>query len=335
MAAPLKELWTGAEWRAEAEAWIKDVLTDRGLTQVGPIEQPRVRIWSTQLTVPTDQGKLWFKENNPGQSFEAAVVAVLADITPGHVVIPVAVDPARGWLLSPDHGPTLSSRDSTDHHVWARVVTDFADLQQRATPHGDRLTAAGLPPLPPSAVSAYLDEQLERLTLLPPGDPRHVDPELSSQVRACLPRIAVLADQLSAGPIAMTLEHNDLHHNNAFLPSSDTEPLRFFDFGDALWAHPFTSLRITLNVVTGEWETDLDDPRIRYIIDAYLDCWSDAGSRAELRQLLDAALALGPAHRFVSWQRIMPYAGPEDLAEFGSALPGWLRILAEQFLPAR
>jgi hypothetical protein len=67
------------------------------------------------------------------------------------------------------------------------------------------------------------------------------------------------------------------------------------------------------------------------IIDAYLDCWSDVAPRQELRQLLDAALAFGPAHRFVSWQRIMPYAGPDDLAEFGSALPGWLRILADQF----
>ena len=56
---------TSPHWRAGAEAWISRRLAERSVAIVGPVRQPRVRPWSTQLTVPTDAGEVWFKANCP------------------------------------------------------------------------------------------------------------------------------------------------------------------------------------------------------------------------------------------------------------------------------
>ena len=61
------------DWRQAAEAWIREQLDQHGDSLDGPIEQPRVRPWSTQLTVPTSAGRLWFKANAAALAFEPAV----------------------------------------------------------------------------------------------------------------------------------------------------------------------------------------------------------------------------------------------------------------------
>jgi hypothetical protein len=144
-----------------------------------------------------------------------------------------------------------------------------------------------------------------------------------------LPAVDEWGALLCAGPVGLSVEHNDLHDNNTFQPGTGAAPLRFFDFGDALWAHPFSTLRITLNVIQSRWDTTVDDRRVRYVIDAYLDSWSDLAPKQELHELLNAAVAIGAAHRFVSWHRVLDYADADELAEDGE-MPGiWLDVLAQ------
>ncbi len=69
----------------------------------------------------------------------------------------------------------------------------------------------------------------------------------------------------------LALDHNDLHDNNAFVSTGAEATLRFFDFGDALWAHPFGSMLVVLNVVTDPDGLDLDAARIAWLLDAYLE----------------------------------------------------------------
>jgi hypothetical protein len=198
--APVVERWTSPAWRAEAEAWARAQLALDGRAVNGPVVQPQVRIWSTQLTIPTTAGVVWFKENNPGQAFEAALIAELAGIASSHVVPPLAVDLDRGWLLSADHGSTLMSLSATDQHVWARVVGDFAHLQRRTTSDADRLRATGLPELPPPACVSFVDESLAELARLPESDPRQVSADLARRVDRTLPRLEEKATLLIEGP---------------------------------------------------------------------------------------------------------------------------------------
>ena len=86
-------------------------------------------------------------------------------------------------------------------------------------------------------------------------------------------------------------------------------------------------MRIVINVLWHEWETTDDDPRFGRILDAYLDAWTDLAPRAELRDLMRSALSIGLVHRIASWDRVLPFADDEGLAEFGNAPAAWMGML--------
>lgn len=326
----MEAVWTSARWRAEVEAWIRAVLDDAGLEPDGPIEQQRVRPWSTLLTVPTSGGLLWFKENTPAQRAEAAVVQELARLAPDHVIVPLAVEPGRGWLLTHDHAPTLRGAGDSDERIWARVLEEYADLQRRVAGAEAALAAAGLESLPPERVAEILEDRVRRLRALGPEDIAHVPAELAERSLEALPRLVRLSERLEqTGPRLRSLDHNDLHTNNAFLPRPDEDTLRFFDFGDALWAHPFTSLGIPIGVMSRDWECDPDDPRIEGVIDRYLERWTDAADLAELRETARLARLLYPLHRFECWRRVLQGLPASRYSELEEPVQYWLGVVAD------
>ena len=330
MSGSLTERWSSEAWRAEATTWARQALAARDIRVTGPVEQPRVRFWSTQLKIPTDHGPVWFKENCPGLRQEAAVVAALSVLAPDHVVSPLAVEPERGWLLSPDCGRTLASLESTDEATWTLVLSQYADLQRRTVDAELPLLSAGLPALLPADVPDHLDRLAEDFRAEPEWSPLHVDADQAMGLAGAAEALRQAAVELSSGPVPATFEHNDLHHNNAFVPGPGEQTLRFFDFGDALWAHPFTSLAIPLNVVTREWRTTEDDPRVQRLVDAYLDRWTDLADRTDLRRLLRLAMPLGRVHRLETWRRVLADATPSEAAQWAEPPRTWIRQIIEQ-----
>ncbi len=308
------------------------VLATFNIEQTGPLSEPRIRFWSVLLTVPTDHGKLWFKENNPGQFQEASIIAALAEIAPEHVVTPLAVEPTKGWMISPDHGATLASLKTTDYALWARVVADFADLQQQAARHGQRLTDAGLASLDPGIAGNFVSNQLLLHTGLPEEHPLHLNAEQADRVYASVPAIEEAAAQLSVLGVPLSLEHNDLHPNSAFIPGSSTDPLRFFDFGDSYWAHPFSSLFVPLGVMRENWEAGPDDARIRRVLTAYLERWTAYAPLPELRAALEPALQLGRLNRYGSWLRLLIHADDDSMRQYGPHALQYLQTITEPVL---
>lgn len=330
--------WKSPDWRAAAEEWVLASMASADIRQTGPIAQPRVRFWSTQLTVETDAGRLWFKANNPSQTFEARLVHELSSIVPEYVVPPLAIDAERGWMLSLDQGETLYGEGRNDRAAWARMVADFVDVQQRLVDHEQRLLDSGLAAFDPRHAPDFLERLLTTTTALPAEDPRRVDAELAAQVTARLDLIVGAAQRLADGPVPYSLEHNDLHNNNAFGPSdaSSGSSCRFFDFGDAVWAHPFTSLAVPLERMCAEWEVPVDHPDVRYVVDAYRDAWDvETISTEEAAELIRVALPFGEIHRLRTWELVLPYADDAALADFGGAVPGWLSRVVDQVDRAR
>ena len=328
----LQKVWASPDWREEVQRWITQVLDSCNLSQTGPLEPTRIRFWSTQLTVPTNHGRLWFKENNPGQFTEAALLAAMSDVVPDHVVTPLAIEPTKGWLLSPDHGKTLASLQSTDYQLWVRVVTDFADLQKQLVPHGAVLAAAGLVSMDPAIAGNFASNQLLLHTGLPPDHPLYLSPQAADGVYSSIPALEEAAAAVLAAGIPLSLEHNDLHSGNAFIPGTTTAPLRFFDFGDSYWAHPFSSLYVPLTVMQEQWETTVDDARIRRVISAYLECWTDYAPLAELRLAVEPALKLARLHRYGSWLRLLIHADDSSMSEYGPHALEYLRTLTDPVL---
>jgi hypothetical protein len=54
-------LWQNPDWQVEAKSWIHSALDKYNLQLTGEIEQPHIRLWSTVMIVPTDNGLLYFK----------------------------------------------------------------------------------------------------------------------------------------------------------------------------------------------------------------------------------------------------------------------------------
>jgi hypothetical protein len=319
------ERWASPSWRREATTWITGALAEQGITVTGEIEQPRIRFWATSLTVPTDIGRVWFKENHPSQAFEAALVDVISGVAPDHVIPVVAIEPSRGWLMTLDQGPTLREVEETqgpdaveDH--WVRVVREFGELQRRLSAHECSILRSGLPASPPEDEVALQRRRIAALVALDPAHPLHLDEEGERAAYASLPIIAAAADALAALPVPTSVDHNDLHSNNAFIPAG--APLRFFDFGDALWAHPFGTLFVPLRSVgRGLGGGDPRESDVgRRVIDAYLDVWDDLAPRDQLRSGVDAAMVLGSVHRSESWIRLAPGTPATEYEFMGSSV---------------
>lgn len=324
--------WASAQWREKAQEWIDLVLRTYGVQRTGPVEQPNINFWSTQLTVPTDHGRFWFKENNLGQFAEASIMSLLGELAPDHVAAPLAIEPSRGWMLTVDHGPTLATATEDSPAVWARVVGDFAELQKRVSPHGDRFSQAGLVIMNPEVAANFVENQLLLHTGVPPEHPMHLSRQEADDVRRRLPAVNDAVDLLRAVPVPLSLDHYDLHARNCFLPPASTAPLRYFDFADSYWAHPFSALLVPITQMREQWGTTTDDPRIRSVISAYLEPWTDHAPQADLLGILEPALKLAGIHRYGSWLRLLVYADDRSMRSFAPKTLRYLRTLMDPVL---
>src|SRR5690242_154254 len=155
-------------WRAEATEWITDELSAVGRRVTGDIVQRRIRPWSTQLVVPSDRGTVWFKANCPSSAYEPAVHRALAELEPGEVEAPLAVDADRGWMMTADRGTTLGDSHGASLSEWQDVVALAARVQRQVADHGDVLLGAGLPDCSPATVPSRYSRLVDQLAALPP-----------------------------------------------------------------------------------------------------------------------------------------------------------------------
>jgi hypothetical protein len=315
----LSSRWATDEFRDELRAWCEEL--------IGPVtamEQHKLRGWATVWRVSTVDGSWFAKQNCPGQLFEQPLLALLARLVPDRVV-PVAGE-GDGFLLTPDQGPVF--RETAGDHLenWVRLARDAALLQRELLPHQRGLLAAGTTELKPEETPDYVAARVEQYAGLGADDPRRLDPDVAARLRAHLPVVRRWAEEVAALRLPVTLNHNDLHENNVF----DVDGrLRFFDFGDAVWAHPFTTLSVPVGVLCREWDTQPDDPRIARVVDCYLDAWTDVAALAELREAARLARMLGSVHRFESWRRLLDGSPLDEHREEAENLHYWLGRIAE------
>jgi hypothetical protein len=262
---------------------------------------------------------MWFKRNNAGTAYEAALVALLARVVPEHVLTPIAVELERGWLLMPEGGPTL--RSMTDgafrEEVWGDLLDSYGDLQRRMAPHAEEMVAAGVPDVRPQRIPEIFASLLDDDFII-----AHLSAETMGALREWQPRIEQMCQRLSASGIEPTLQHDDLHTNNVFADPSGE--LKIFDFGDASLAHPFGSLLVALRVVHRDAKVDNGDPLLYRLRDRYLAGWGDP---AQLKDICQDAIAVTKISKALSYQRAFVDADETVLAEFGESVYGWLEEL--------
>ncbi|MFC9694402.1 hypothetical protein ACFTSF_38010 [Kribbella sp. NPDC056951] len=285
--------WLSPEWNRVVDAWVADRLDGR---IIGEPVTYRARLWSVTRCYPTSDGLVWFKENNPGHRFEAALVAELARLVPDDVVVPLAVERERGWLLAPDHGPTLTRADVADQATRCTVVRALARLQ--CAVRGRLEIQPGMVTLAPAEAGDRVRAIAREWATLPRGHPLRIGAGELQRAEAA----ADVLDRRLAHLTEVELELNDVYAGNIF-----AEGPRFFDFGNAIWGHPFVSLHSFLTSVV-EWTgMPLRQADREELYDVYLAI--HGGRRTDLV----ATEVLERVHRLVSWVRLIPHADPVEL----------------------
>jgi hypothetical protein len=248
------------------------------------------------LSAPTTAGRVWLKATGAGSAPEAALTALLAELAPDAIVVPLATDAERGMLLLPDAGPPLSERfDDRNDRADAMIAAlpRYARLQRATADRVEELLALGLPDMRPPRMPERFREALEAAGA-------YVDSRGGAGDRAMLTRLAALgdrvgewSDRLADAPGGVALDHGDLHQRNV-VTGPDGEP-RFFDWGDAMVAHPFSSIHVT--------ELVLPVKRVEEAGAAYLREFADLAPGAELAETLELACRLAHISRALTWQR--------------------------------
>ena len=264
-----------------AEEWI-----GAHVRPTGPTEVIRERLWATTSRIPTVEGPVWFKDCGADRGFEADLVAQLARGWPDLLPRVLAYDAARGWLLLGDAGRSFEEFGNPPE-LWVRLLPRYAELQRDAT-------------VPKTVPDRTLDRWPELYDGLVSSE-LPLDQSEAEQLRRFAPRFAELCSELADYGLPAAVQHDDLHHKNAFV---DGDCLRIVDWGDASRSHPFVSLVVTFRFLEERNELRPDDPWFAKLRDAYLEPWGDG-----LVEAFDLSQRVGSfAHAFgwVSLRRQLP-----------------------------
>ena len=323
--------WLDPQWRAGALDWVAARLGELGRSVVGEIEQPHVYPWSTVMRVPTAEGVVWFKANARGTAYEVPLLTALGGWCPDRVLVPLAADPERGWLLLPDGGTILRAAQGgqTDLAHWERVLVEYAGMQRHLSPRADTMVALGVPDLRPAALPGHLADLLADEPVLMIDEPDGITADQLDRLRSEQGAFAQRCDELAASGVPASLQHDDLHDGNVFVPYDGVGPYRVFDWGDASVAHPFTTLLVTLRVVADRFGLPNGAPELLRLRDAYVEPWTGEHDRSALVEACRLALLTGPVSRALSWRRSLLDATPSARARHGAGVPGWLGELGE------
>ncbi len=306
--------WASDAWRAEAVAWLDDRLAGAGLRRTGDVTQPHLRPWSTCLRADTTGGPVWLKATSPANSFEVPLYRLLDAASPGRVLSPLAADEARGWIVLPDGGTSLADLER-DEVVDAMAVAlpHYAELQRHIAPEADAMVALGVQDMRPPVMPDRFDEALDVVRAYAARSGRDGDADTCDEVARRRPAFVELCDRLAGGPGAATLDHNDLHPYNVLRPAGGDDVV-FYDWGDSVVAHPFTSMLVTLGFVQRHiLGVGPDDPAVLRLRDAYLDGFVDLAPRAELVETLETACRVAKVARALVWERAVAASDPAQV----------------------
>jgi aminoglycoside phosphotransferase (APT) family kinase protein len=222
----------------------------------------------------------------------------------------------RPWMLFEDSGPTLRATrpDGTGDHdlgAWERILAEYAALQRSVErmPVRDEMLLASVPDQRAGRLGRELARLVEDDAIWARITPEERAPANTARVdlREATEVVAGAIAELETAGVAASIQHDDFPGGNILVgPHGD----RFFDWGDAVVAHPFSTLTTTFNSIAHHTGRSLDDAVFVRLRDVYTEAWTDRLSRADLSRVVDLAQVLGCIAR--------------SCAGHGDAVAGWL-----------
>lgn len=299
--------------------WADERLAAARIERTGDVEQPHLRPWSTLLRIPTGEGPVWLKACGGGTAFEAGLYEVLARVAPDRVLAPLAVDTERAWILLPDGGASLGERLEGEELLDALEVAlpRYAQLQLDLAPHLEEVLEAGVDDMRPAALPGRFEEALDAARGYARSDARVIE-----RIEAFRETYREMCDELAQSPLAPSVDHNDMHPGNVL---GDLTRTRFYDWGDAVVAHPFASMLVALQFVPR------DSGRFERVRDAYLEAFTASARRPDLVATLELSCRVAKVARALTWQRAVSQMreGDDDPRDFRGAPYETMKSLLE------
>jgi hypothetical protein len=162
--------WYRPGWEDEAFPWIKEQLSELGLTALTPPEKLRHRERSCEYRIRTKGGRVRFKAVPPVFAHEGPVTEALSQLFPGQVPDVLALDAPRGWTLQDTPSSARTLDQVRDEARWADVLHHYAQLQIDSRPHVAALRERGCPVRPVQELPAKLEALLRDTATL--NDPQ-------------------------------------------------------------------------------------------------------------------------------------------------------------------
>jgi hypothetical protein len=315
--------WEEPAWQSEAQTWIRSALEKNRLQLTGEIEQSHIRSWSTVMTVPTDDGMLFFKASASIFAQEAALTDYLSKLRPEIMPELLAVDIPRHWMLMRDAGAPLRQFIRTEKSIarWKDILSLYAGLQKDLAQRVTHLLALGVM----DRRLAKLPEMFEELIADESGLMLDQEDSLTSEeysgLRNSADDFARMCEVLASFGIPETLHHDDFHDANVFLRDGR---ITFTDWGESAVAHPFFTLVVMMRGVDNSMGVDFS-PESKQVRDMYLEHWISYGTMEELRTIAKLAQRIGYVNRALTWKRSLDDM-PEALrSEYAIAVPSYLK----------
>ena len=259
------------------------------------------------LRVPTSDGDLYLKQEQPSQEFEVPLLLALSSRWPDRVPEVVAADVERSWLLLRDGGLRVVDVGRPD--AFPRALQLYGELQVGEVAHVDELLDIGLRDLRIPVVAAADEPFFARGHGLEPAE--------VTQLRELAPRFRELCAALDEFGLPASIQHDDLHQWNVFVRG---DRVAIYDWGDSSVAHPLWSWLKPLIVCQ---QYDIDPEPLRA---AYLSAWKAIAPEAQVRAGLELAVPTGTFAYALQVRRQFD-AMPDARAEYEQYLPEVLRRL--------
>lgn len=309
------------------ENWLDTACDNIGLKRTGALELLHDHMTAALYRFPTNDGTLYLKIPTLPYRYEVALTKKLADLAPRHAISIVALDEINGWMLMRDFGLTFRKqlevdKPNTDWLRWAKMLEQFAQLQQAAIPHLAELEAIGLQSRRLANLPRQYQALMEDREILLVGQPNGITEEVWQQYRNFAPKLQQYCETLAAYEIPETIHHDDFHTNNV---ATHGEDYLFFDWAESFVAHPFYSLRMSLRYARFVFDAPpavLDELR-----DVYLNQWLDYGSLSQLKEAFETANKVGKLCRALTWAEILRSVPQEQRGEDADSAVYWVGLL--------
>ena len=218
------------------------------------------------------------------------------------MLVPLAVDVARGWVLLPDGGTRLGDRVGSDDLAAALcdVLPQYAELQRALAPSAEEILALGAPDMRPQVMPQRFEEALEATA--------------RSRVAATSTRASPrgAGTWRSGAPGSRTRQARSAWTTTTCTPGTSSAPAR-----SASTTGATASSRTRSRACCSRSPTCATGPtrtaRLR-LRDAYLEAWSDLAPHAELVETLELAVRVGWIARSHTWLRAVGDASEDRWA---------------------